>query len=855
CPPPEVIPASPDPNITSGLTTVVPGPQYAAGPTRTFFFGKLYRSTWTTPVKVPYLDLRNTLGGLTPEGKGGGRQTRSLKFSAPDSSQYVFRSVDKDPIKALPLVLRETFATDVIREITATGHPYGALIVSSLLDSTDILHARPRLYVLPNHPDLGPYRAEFAGLFGMLEDRPVSPKKDRKAFAEADEIPRTVRLYRKLYDDHNNRIDAYAFGKARAFDIWIGDFGRHDDNWRWAGFEKDGKTIFKPIPRDRDHAFSQWNGFFPWLADLPFVVKTVQNFGYDYQGLKSLNAPARYLDQALLSPLNRQDFQRIAAELQQEMTDETIDKAILAAPAEVAPVSGYEIGAKLKARIKKLPKALDAYYLNLAKVVDILGSNKDEYFLIERLEGGQVRVQQFVKDPASNGPSGEALYDRTFSPSETKEIRVFALDGQDVIEISGSSPKSILVRVIGGEGRDQIRDNSSVPGLKHHTRIYDTSDTAIEPGAEAKDLTSDKADINAYDRKEYRENYKSIAPGLLYNRSDGLGASLNLSATRFVFREPEPKRTYSMGIAGTAQGAFILNGGALWNNVLGKWGLGTAVTYGSYFPFYNFFGLGNNTVKDDELFRPRKYYVARYKGVRAEAFTQTNFLQKSYFRIGPVFESLNSTTQSGTILDENITAGIVLGKEKLLGAQLELDFDLRDQETFTRRGLRFYLNHTTSKRLNGQKNTFGLTQGFAQYFGTARLGIPVTLTLKAGGAKNFGKNLPFYKYTSLGLRDNLRGYVNNRFFGDGSAYLNSELRFHLGRNKNQFLPFYYGLIGFYDQGQVWYQGIAEGGWHRGYGAGFYIAPLEERYALTLLLGHSREETLLLQFSLGLVLDK
>mgnify|MGYP000597830724 CR=1 FL=1 len=39
--------------------------------------------------------------------------------------------------------------------------------------------------------------------------------------------------------------------------------------------------------------------------------------------------------------------------------------------------------------------------------------------------------------------------------------------------------------------------------------------------------------------------------------------------------------------------------------------------------------------------------------------------------------------------------------------------------------------------------------------------------------------------------------------------------------KNGFLPFYYGVFGFYDQGRVYYQGSSPGGWRTGYGGGFY----------------------------------
>ncbi|KAA9345667.1 BamA/TamA family outer membrane protein [Adhaeribacter soli] len=854
CPETDTVPGT-DLDVVNGKVTVAAGKQYRANPLKRLFFGNLYRTTWTTPVQVPLLDLRRTYGGLRPVGPGGGRQTISLKFKSRNGRDYVFRSVDKDPIKALPLTLRNTFVTDVLRDIMATAQPYGALIASALLDSTDILHARPRLYVLPNDPALGPYRVKYAGLFGMLEDRPIDPPKGKKGFANADDITRSYGLFRKLYDDHDNRLDAYAFGKARAFDIWVGDFGKHDDNWRWAGYDTPGgERIYKPIPRDRDHVFSRWNGIIPWLADQPFGVKSIQNFGYNYKGIRSLTYQARHLDRALLQSLSRQDWQKIAAELQREMTDATIDKAIAAEPAEVIPVSGNEIGNKLKHRIKTLPQALDEYYEDLALVVDIVGSNKNEYFRVERLENGTVRVQEFEKDKKTGGPEGEAYFDRTFYPKETQEIRIFALDGKDVVEITGKSETSILVRVIGGGGDDIIRDNSVVPGPKHYTRVYDTPDTELQAGPEVKDFRSNKIGVNDYNRQEFRYNYMSPVPAVIYNRSDGLGASLNVKFGRYVFREPDIKRLYSFNIRGTQRGAFLLSGTGIWNSVFGGWGFGGGITYGNFFPFYNFFGLGNNTTKNNDLYNER-FYQARYKGVRVEGFTHTIFLRKSFLKFGPLYENLNSSIEAGTILAERPEGELIVGKESLLGGNAELDFDLRDNVTFTRRGLRFNIQHTTYHRLNREKNTFGLTETYGQYFLTARVKIPVTLATKIGGAKNYGTNLPFYKYTSLGLRDNLRGYVNNRFFGDRSAYLNTELRFHLGQLANPVLPFYYGIVTFYDQGKVWYRGTDGEGWHRGYGAGFYIAPVEERYALSVLFGHSKEEALQVMFSLGLVLDR
>jgi hemolysin activation/secretion protein len=128
--------------------------------------------------------------------------------------------------------------------------------------------------------------------------------------------------------------------------------------------------------------------------------------------------------------------------------------------------------------------------------------------------------------------------------------------------------------------------------------------------------------------------------------------------------------------------------------------------------------------------------------------------------------------------------------------------------------------------------------------------------VKGGGAKNYGPDeaIPFYKLTSLGLAKNLRGYYLNRFTGDASLYYNSELRFALGQSKNHFLPFYYGLLGFYDQGRVYYNGSSPGGWHTGYGGDFYLAPVVEKLAFSVSYQVS-EENSFIQFGLGFRIDK
>ena len=159
--------------VPGSTVRMAAGPEYDAGFFHRFFFGTRYRKLWATPIDVPVLDLDTFAGGLRATRKGGGEQTKSLRLQGADGKEYSFRSVNKDPSGALPPELRETAAADIVRDQTSAAHPAGALVVAPILQATGVLHAEPRLVVLP--PDtarLGQFTAEFGGMLGTIEERP-----------------------------------------------------------------------------------------------------------------------------------------------------------------------------------------------------------------------------------------------------------------------------------------------------------------------------------------------------------------------------------------------------------------------------------------------------------------------------------------------------------------------------------------------------------------------------------------------------------------------------------------------------------------------------------------------------------
>ena len=124
------------------------------------------------------------------------------------------------------------------------------------------------------------------------------------------------------------------------------------------------------------------------------------------------------------------------------MSDEVIDKAVKEMPPEAYAVSGQEIAANLKSRRQQLPRFAEEYYRFLARHVDIPGSEKREYFDVQRLNDELTSVNVY-KITKKGKKESQPIYSRTFKTSETKDIRVYGIDGNDIFNVTGEAGKYV----------------------------------------------------------------------------------------------------------------------------------------------------------------------------------------------------------------------------------------------------------------------------------------------------------------------------------------------------------------------------------------------------------------------------
>ena len=324
--------------------TVVAGERYRAGPVRRWLMGEGYRAVWAAPVRVPVLDVQREGGGLVPQRRSGGRQTRGLRMRGADGRVYVFRSVDKDPAGALGPVTRVLMG-GVRQDQVGALHPAAALVASGLQDAAGIPSARPRLAVMPDDPRLGEFRDDFAGLLGTIQEYP------QHGFGGARRVVDTEELWTELGRTPGDRVDARAYLTARLMDVYLNDWDRHEGQLRWGRTER-GEWIV--IPRDRDYAFSDYRGALPGLARR--VDPKIVRFDGAYRDLEGLLVKARPLDRRLLCPLPPAAWDSAVSVLGRALSDSAITASIQRMPREYVARSA-PLTATLRARRDHLPDA------------------------------------------------------------------------------------------------------------------------------------------------------------------------------------------------------------------------------------------------------------------------------------------------------------------------------------------------------------------------------------------------------------------------------------------------------------------------------------------------------------------
>jgi hypothetical protein len=432
---------------------------------------------------------------------------------------------------------------------------------------------------------------------------------------------------------------------------------------------------------------------------------------------------------------------------------------------------------------------------------------------------------------------------------------VYLQGGDDRLIVRGSSDRSILTRVIGGEGNDVLLDSSQVRTGGARTLLYDASgDNTIGAGsstrvdtrpyvtAQPSKLQPDEDEperprlVQEERRGRFQDQWhnaagsalafsdgsggarqfwgsrRAISPVVDYKDGAGLIIGAALSQTTHAFRATP----HASVVGATAYYALGSQGVAL--QLDGDWrppnSSRAVIARGraSQFESQRFYGYGNQTLRvptaEAQIIRDA---ITASVGMRWYAGAQT------HFTVGPLVRWVQGTTVPDAPAPSHQLAPGAFGA---VGASVTFERLAVDRPATPHRGYRIALGATSFADAWTADGAFG---GGSVEIATY---VPVrsaTLALRAGGRQNWGA-FPLHEAAMLGGRSSLRGYDWNRFAGDAMAYGTGELRVPFARVE-LLARGDLGLILLADAGRVWVDGGSPGGWHSATGGGLSFATL------------------------------
>jgi hypothetical protein len=834
--PPEVTPLTtiyPEVHATQVSASVYEPENVKKGALHRKIWGERYREYYGTEVLVPSVNLDTLYGGLEPIRKGGGHQSKSLRLRHKSGKEYVMRALKKSAELYLQAMafknqfivgdFHNTFTEDVLLDFYTGSFPYAPLAVGALSDAAGLYHTNPMLYYVPKQPALKQFNEEMGDELYLIEEHAGDGHGDLSSFGFSDDLKSTDTMLEDLRDDEKYEVDARLYIRARLFDMVIGDWDRHVDQWRWAQFkdEESGKIIYRPVPRDRDMAFSDFGD--GWLMDIATRIipglRILEGFEEEIRSVRGFNSgPKTYvLDLALLTETTLQDWLEEAEYLQEQLLPEVIDSALMRFPEEVQDETLDDIKRILLARAERIPSTAQQYYGILNRYAIITGTDKDDWFEVNCLSPQEIEVKAYR---IIDGEKERLFFHKVFGRDITREIWIYGLDDDDRFEVKGEFPAASKVRLIGGQNND-IYD---VQDRNRHVYIYDyeSRKNTYKNVKRAHVRKLDDYEVNTYRPLDIRSSTTQYLPTVGFNPDDGIKIGINATHTYNSFRQnPFTQRHRMSASYYFATSGYELGYTGEFANITENLNLELEGWFTSPNFSINFFGFGNDSSNpDDEL-------DLDYNRVRLETFRFSPSLiwrgdLGARIRAGVSYEKIEVESTTDRFINEFYQENGEETGNSFFGADAAYSYENYDNPAFPTFGMAASLKLGYKNNINEAGGDFGyVIPELALDYNLLSSGRLVFAT-KWKGYFNIGNGYEFYQAASIGGNDGLRSFRFQRFAGKTAYYQQSDIRLNLNRFKTGLLPLTIGLYGGFDYGRVWYPNDPSNIWHTSVGGGFFL---------------------------------
>ena len=784
-----------------------------------FLWGKHYRDYYSRKINVRNLALDTLFGGVKTDRAGGGHQTKSLRLETKNGEEYVIRALKKSGVRFLQAVAFKnqyviddfsgSYTDKFLLDFYTTSHPYTPLVIGGMSDKLGIRHTTPQLFYIPKQKTLKNFNDNFGDEMYYLEDRPMETDDNPNKVLGTDEV------ILNIAKDEKYKIDEKAWIKARLFDMLIGDWDRHHDQWKFEEKKENGSVIYSPIPKDRDQAFAKYDGFITGiLMEFP-ELKHMQTFDSEIESVKWFNREPYPLDLVFAKNSVQKDWVTEAEFIQNNLSEKDIREAFENLPKEVQDQVSENLIQKLLIRKKDLQKYASQYFRTLQEKVILTGTDKKDKFVITRLPNNEteIRIYRLKK-------SGEELASsKIYSGEITREILLYGLDDDDEFVVEGQQKSSIRIVLLGGLDYDKYVVSN---GKKVKIYDYKSKKNNFDNRGNARLFLTDDYDVNQYNYRNPKYNVFTTYLNFGFNPDDALAVGFNADYTVNDFiKNPYSQKHHFLANYFTGTEGYELAYQGLFPALTGGWfyGLDTRVTSSHY--IRNFYGIGNRSVN------PKDESGERFNNVRAREFAfspsinwnknAATFSAKLNYEILKIAKTDNRYISLPGVVDDDVFSSKQFG-----GADVSFIYENYDNRANPKQGMKFDIRTVYNINLKDTDRQYASLEtglGFLHYLTNNK---KLVWSSYAKAKWLLGNDYEFYQMATLGGNTDLRGFSFNRFYGKHSFYQTSDLRYEIGKIKNSILPLTYGVFGGIDVGRVWIPNEHSKKWHNSYGGGFWL---------------------------------
>lgn len=823
---------------------VVPAIHFKSSSLYEYYMGKHWRDLWTSQIDVEILRLKHFESPLKVYKEIRNSDSRTLLFVGENGQFYKFRSIYKDPKKLLSEEFQNSVLAEVVQDQISTIHPMASILSSEFLSAVGLFSIKAKLVVLDNDSNLGPFQREFANTLGTIEN--YFDFDENLKESHTNDIINSKTLFDRLQTNQSDKIDQLEYLKTRLMDIFLGDWDSQSEKWIWKAHKNEDRIIWTRISKNHDLAFSLFDGVFPYFGTI--AVRQIESFEETYPDISNLTYSANNTDRRFLNQLTKTEWDSIALDIKQLLSDEVIENALKKMPGSFYKHSANYIRNALIKRRDNLLEAAEDYYSNIMEYARLYGTSKREYVEVIRNDDASVDVRMYSL--SESAMKNDQIFYRRYFENETKEIRIILDEGDDIVHLSGDVDESIDVIIDGGNGVDEYIDKSKGSSnllnlitfnqFEKKTIIYDSDENSKITKSSLTKVNSNKYKRASSIDERYQISYRDYGykllyePSLSYNLDDGLIFGLGpVLYSHDYLSIPYSYRMSLIPSYSTKADAYKVEFSSSFLDLIHD----AEVTIDfniTEFDINRFYGFGNESklIFDED----NNFYQVGNR--RSELRANVIYRDKKWLRsIGTSWLHSKVEELPNTLLD---TLNIIgEGISQLSGFHTGLAYNnVREKNEFYKHGFSFQLEFGFyPKLINNDYRFEELKFEFKTYYPISQNIIQATrifLDIKSG-------RIPFFKTAFLGHSQLLRGFTKDRFSGKSLVVGNYEIRSHLV-DANILIPTKIGFNVFADFGRVYIENERSNKIHKSFGSGIWISIMNNTSLINVTVAASEEST-------------